>query len=149
MKQQSLEESKALAQGYAAVPVVREILADTATPIGLVSLVRKESSRYFLLESLEQNDQAAGIPSSASTLLPGSGPRTGTPGGICRQPDPGRSQPAPGGPPVHPEGLPVPKIPGLPPFTGRFVGYFSYDFSSTVTQLHFDPAKPRPSRIST
>ena len=28
MKQQSLEESKALAQGYAAVPVVREILAD-------------------------------------------------------------------------------------------------------------------------
>ena len=58
MKQQSLEEIKALAQGYAAVPVVREILADTATPIGLVSLVRKESSRYFLLESLEQNDQA-------------------------------------------------------------------------------------------
>ena len=45
MKQQSLEEIKALAQGYAAVPVVREILADTATPIGLVSLVRKESSR--------------------------------------------------------------------------------------------------------
>ena len=55
MKQQSLEEIKALSQGYAAVPVVREILADTATPIGLVSLVRKESSRYFLLESLEQN----------------------------------------------------------------------------------------------
>ena len=40
MKQQSLEEIKALSQGYAAVPVVREILADTATPIGLVSLVR-------------------------------------------------------------------------------------------------------------
>lgn len=78
MKQQSLEEIKALAQGYAAVPVVREILADTATPIGLVSLVRKESSRYFLLESLEQNDQA-GIPSSGSIPLPGSGPRTGTP----------------------------------------------------------------------
>ena len=58
MKQQSLEEIKALSQGYAAVPVVREILADTAAPIGLVSLVRKESGRYFLLESLEQNDQA-------------------------------------------------------------------------------------------
>ena len=58
MKQQSLEDIQKIAEGYAAVPVVREILADTATPIGLVSLVRKESNRYFLLESLEQNDQA-------------------------------------------------------------------------------------------
>lgn len=79
MKQQSLEEIKALAQGYAAVPVVREILADTATPIGLVSLVRKESSRYFLLESLEQNDQAGRYSFIGFDPIAGSGPRTGTP----------------------------------------------------------------------
>lgn len=54
--QTSLEEAKKLAEGYGAVPVVREIMADTVTPIGLISLVRNRSDRYFLLESLEGVD---------------------------------------------------------------------------------------------
>ena len=143
MKQQSLEESKALAQGYAAVPVVREILADTATPIGLVSLVRKESSRYFLLESLEQNDQAGrysfiGFDPVARLRAKDRNAQVEFAG--SRIPvDPNR--------PLEAlrsilKAYRVPKIPGLPPFTGGFVGYFSYDFFQYCEpSLHFDPAK--------
>lgn len=143
MKQQSLEESKALAQGYRAVPVVREILADTATPIGLVSLVRKESSRYFLLESLEQNDQAGrysfiGFDPVARLRAKDRNAQVEFAG--SRIPvDPNR--------PLEAlrsilKAYRVPKIPGLPPFTGGFVGYFSYDFFQYCEpSLHFDPAK--------
>ena len=143
MKQQSLEEIKALAQGYAAVPVVREILADTATPIGLVSLVRKESSRYFLLEGLEQNDQAGrysfiGFDPIARIRAKDRNTQVEFAGSRI---------------PVDPKqplealrsilkAYRVPAIPGLPPFTGGFVGYFSYDFFQYCEpSLHFDPAK--------
>lgn len=143
MKQQSLEEIKALSQGYAAVPVVREILADTATPIGLVSLVRKESSRYFLLESLEQNDQAdrysfIGFDPIARLRAKDQSAQVEFAGSQI---------------PVDPKqpleafrsilkAYRVPKVPGLPPFTGGFVGYFSYDFFQYCEpSLHFDPAK--------
>ena len=123
MKQLSLEESKALAQGYAAGPVVREILADTATPIGLVSLVRKESSRYFLLESLEQNDQAGRysfIGFDPVVRLRAKDRNAQVEFAGSRIPvDPNR--------PLEAlrsilKAYQVPKIPGLPPFTGGFVG---------------------------
>ena len=143
MKQQSMEEIKALAQGYAAVPVVREILADTATPIGLVSLVRKESNRYFLLESLEQNDQAGrysfiGFDPIARLRAKDQSAQIEFAGSQI---------------PVDPrqplealrsilKAYRVPTIPGLPPFTGGFVGYFSYDFFQYCEpSLHFDPTK--------
>lgn len=143
VKQQSLEDIQKIAEGYAAVPVVREILADTATPIGLVSLVRKESNRYFLLESLEQNDQAGrysfiGFDPIARLRAKDRSAQVEFAGSRI---------------PVDPrqplealrsilKAYRVPKVSGLPPFTGGFVGYFSYDFFQYCEpSLHFDPTK--------
>jgi anthranilate synthase component 1 len=140
--QTSLEEAKKRAEGYGAVPVVREIMADTVTPIGLISLIREQSNRYFLLESLE------GIDSRGRYSFIGYDPVAKvtakdfhveiTIDGKKKQTDKAPLE-------VIREMLKmykIPAVPGLPPFTGGFVGYFSYDFIQYCEpSLRFDPQK--------
>lgn len=56
VKETSLTEARCLAESGGAVPIVRQLLADMVTPLGLMSLIRKDHDRYFLLESLEGID---------------------------------------------------------------------------------------------
>lgn len=52
----SLDEVKAYAADYTAVPVAKECFADMVTPLGFLATVKNSSSDYFLLESLENDE---------------------------------------------------------------------------------------------
>ena len=67
VKETSLTEARCLAESGGAVPIVRQLLADMVTPLGLMSLIRKDHDRYFLLESLEASMLGAATPLSAMT----------------------------------------------------------------------------------
>ena len=49
----TLEQVKAYAKEYKAVPVAKECLADMLTPLAFLNNVRCSSRNYFLLESIE------------------------------------------------------------------------------------------------
>ena len=146
MKQQTLEELQHSAKNYPAVPVVREILADTLTPIGLVSLLRRDRNRYFLLESLEKED-----PSGRYSFI-GCDPRlrlTAKAGKAQLEGENGQVETLAEDPLTALRRLlkeyAIPSLPDLPPFTGGLVGYFSYDFIQYCEpSLHFDPKKAPP-----
>ena len=52
----SLDEVKAYAADYTAVPVAKECFADMVTPLGFLATVKNSSSDYFLLECLENDE---------------------------------------------------------------------------------------------
>ena len=109
---------------------------------GLMSLIRKDHDRYFLLESLEgidargrysfigydpllrlsAKDFAVTVETRKGTQKSGKAPLD-----LIRN---------------YLKEYQNPKVPGLPPFTGGFVGYFSYDFIQYCEpSLRFDPKK--------
>lgn len=126
-------EIGALAASYPVIPVCREIYADTVTPITLLQKIAALSSRYYLLESIEGGetwgrysflgyDPVMNVTCKNREVTlrhyrtgPEADPdqiiKTDTPYDILRT--------------ILKE-YQAPKIPGLPPFTGGFVGYFSY-----------------------
>lgn len=126
-------EIGALAASYPVIPVCREIFADTVTPITLLQKIAALSSRYYLLESIEGGEtwgrysflgydpvMSVSCKDREVTLRhyrtgpeisPDQTIKTDTPYDILRN--------------ILKE-YHAPKIPGLPPFTGGFVGYFSY-----------------------
>ena len=126
-------EIEALGTSYPVIPVCREIYADIVTPITLLRKIGALSSKYYLLESIEggenwgrysflgydpvmkisckdhivtkrRYDSNGGA--ALDEIIP-----TDTPFEILRE--------------ILKE-YHSPKIPGLPPFTGGFVGYFAY-----------------------
>lgn len=142
VKETSLTEARCLAKSGGAVPIVRQLLADMVTPLGLMSLIRKDHDRYFLLESLEgidargrysfigydpllrlsAKDFAVTVETRKGTQKSGKAPLD-----LIRN---------------YLKEYQNPKVPGLPPFTGGFVGYFSYDFIQYCEpSLRFDPKK--------
>lgn len=125
-------EIGALAASYPVIPVCREIFADTITPITLLQKIAALSSRYYLLESIEGGetwgrysflgyDPVMSVTCKdrevtirhyrTGQTIPDRTVKTDTPYDILRN--------------IQKE-YRAPKIPGLPPFTGGFVGYFSY-----------------------
>ena len=107
-----------------------------------MSLIRKDHDRYFLLESLEgidargrysfigydpllrlsAKDFAVTVETRKGTQKSGKAPLD-----LIRN---------------YLKEYQNPKVPGLPPFTGGFVGYFSYDFIQYCEpSLRFDPKK--------
>ena len=133
--------------------MVREILADTLTPIGLVSLLRRDRNRYFLLESLEKED-----PSGRYSFI-GCDPRlrlTAKAGKAQLEGENGQVETLAEDPLTALRRLlkeyAIPSLPDLPPFTGGLVGYFSYDFIQYCEpSLHFSIRKKghTPSQILT
>lgn len=125
----SLDEVKAYAADYTAVPVAKECFADMVTPLGFLATVKNSSSDYFLLESLENDEnwsrysfigfdpvlklrckdyEAEAVSGSAAVKFTTADPLAKIKEILAE--------------------YKVPAIKNLPPFTGGFVGYFGYDF---------------------
>lgn len=138
----TLAEVKKLATQYTAVPVCKEIFADTTTPIGLLSNIKESSNNYFLLESLEggekwgrysflgydpivrikAKDKKVEVSHTAAVQFESKAPLEAIRKILAE--------------------YKVPTLPNVPPLTGGFVGYFSYDFIQYCEpSLHFDPKK--------
>lgn len=113
---------------YRSIPVSCELYADQYTPIGVLRKLKHVSSHCYMLESIEDNqkwgrytflgyDPKMELTCTDGKLTIKSGTsftvETAHPGAYIRRVvEDNRS----------------PKLPGLPPFTGGLVGYFSYDY---------------------
>lgn len=128
----SLEELKKLASGYTLAPVYKTVKTDK-TPMALLEAARASSHRLFMLERTHRDSSEASVYDRYSV--------------ICFAPaftvsclnkeitfTAGQSSFSfPAADPISfLEGLidqnKAPRIAGLPPFTGGFAGYFSYEF---------------------
>lgn len=116
-----------LAKKYTVIPVCKEIYADVTTPILLLKKMAAASDRFFLLESVEGGEKWGrysflGFDPSIRVS--------------CRQKvvtveRDGKNETLESADPLSVvRGLlkeyQSPRLPGLPPFTGGFVGYFGY-----------------------
>ncbi len=117
-----------LAKGYNIIPVCREIYADITTPIALLRKISGISSRYYLLESVEGGEKWGrysflGFDPVARVTFKG--------GEMTFEDSEGKRT-------VHSlrpyevlraflARFRAPRIAGMPPFAGGFVGYFSYN----------------------
>ncbi|TWP50319.1 anthranilate synthase component I [Lentzea tibetensis] len=130
------EEFRELAANRRVIPVVRRLLADAETPVGLYRKLAADRPGTFLFESAENGRSWSrwsfiGVRSSAAlTATGGDAFWTGTrPVGL---PD--------GGDPLHVlretiEVLRTDPLPGLPPLTGGMVGYIGYDAVRRLERL--------------
>ena len=123
----SCEEIEKYAKDYDLVPVSREIYADVITPIGLLRKLATVSNRFYLLESVEGGEKWARY--SFLGFDPILSARCDN--GVVKIEGNEEDQTVETDKPmdVLRELLAkrrAPRIDGLPPFTGGFVGYFSY-----------------------
>lgn len=124
----SRDEFRALAEGRRVIPVVRRVLADGETPIGVYRKLAADRPGTFLFESAENGASWSrwsfiGVDSPAAlTVRDGKAVWTGTPPvGLPTEGDPLtvlRETVAA----LHTE-----QLPGMPPLTGGMVGYIGYD----------------------
>ncbi|MEU0885054.1 anthranilate synthase component I [Lentzea sp. NPDC005914] len=130
------EEFRELAVNRRVIPVVRRLLADAETPVGLYRKLAADRPGTFLFESAENGHSWSrwsfiGVRSSAAlTATGGEAYWTGTrPVGL---PD--------GGDPLEAlretvEVLRTDPLPGMPPLTGGMVGYIGYDAVRRLERL--------------
>ena len=116
-----------LANDYDIIPVCREIYADVITPITLLRKLSGISSRYYLLESIEGGEKwgrysflgynpvmRVSCKESVVTIEKGdevTTKQTDKPLDVLRE---------------IMKDYKAPRLAGLPPFAGGFVGYFAY-----------------------
>lgn len=122
------EEILKLAGDYKVIPICREVFADVVTPITLLRRISESSSRYYLLESIEGGETWGRysflgydpvmrvICKNSLVTIEQAGKtdrtvQTDTPLDVIRE---------------ILSHYHAPRIEGLPPFTGGFVGYFAY-----------------------
>lgn len=124
----SYAEIEELSSRYKVVPIGKEIYADVATPIGLLSKISRISNRHYLLESVEGGEKWGrysflgfdpivhiSCKSKEITIEEEGTPRTfhcNCPYAFLRR---------------FLSDYSGPRLPSLPPFTGGLVGYFSYN----------------------
>ena len=124
------KEIEALAGSYPVIPVCREIFADIVTPITLLRKIAAKSSRYYLLESIEGGEKWGrysflGYDPVLRVTLKDHVVR------VHHYVEPEADQVVQTVKPYDVlrdilKDYHSPKLPGLPPFTGGFVGYFAY-----------------------
>ena len=124
----TLERFGELAPGRRVIPVVRRLLADGETPVGLYRKLAQERPGTFLLESAEHGRAYSrysfvGVRSSAML--------TEADGRVAWWGDPPDDVPRSGDPAAALQEtvrlLHTDRAQGLPPLTGGMVGYLSYD----------------------
>lgn len=132
----TLEDFRTLARTHRVIPVVRRLLADGLTPVGLYRALAREEQGTFLLESAEHGrswSRWSFVGASSSAWLterdgkavwegkfPVSVPTEGTPLEVLRE---------------TVERLHSDRIEGLPPLTGGMVGFISYDAVRRLERL--------------
>jgi anthranilate synthase component 1 len=132
----SREEFRALATQRRVIPVIRRLLADDETPLGVYRKLAANRPGTFLLESAENGQSWSrwsfvGAHSAAAlTVRDGEAAWTGTPPvGL----------PSGGDPLVAlretVRALHTESIPGMPPLTGGMVGYIGYDAVRRLERL--------------
>ncbi|GAB2692340.1 anthranilate synthase component I [Paenibacillus thermoaerophilus] len=134
MYEPNLRETISLARDYNLIPVVRQLMADTETPIRVFQHLAKED-RAFLLESVEGGAQwgrYSFLGTDPFLVVKGkSGRLTVERNGVRET--------------VDEKPLELmrslmrtyrsPELPGLPPFTGGAIGYFGYDLLQYYERL--------------
>lgn len=123
----SCEQIEKYAKDYDLVPICREIYADVTTPIGLLRKLAAVSNRYYLLESVEGGEKWArySFLGVDPVLRAKCDHGVVTVEGDCEDRTVTTDKPME----VIREIMArhkAPRIEGLPPFAGGFVGYFSY-----------------------
>ncbi len=121
------EEIKQYQGNYTLVPIVKEIYADVVTPITLLRKIALLDKQYYLLESVEGGEKWGRYSflgfQPMLQLLCKKGEVTLKSGTISTK--------VPGVPMEVLRNMKkeyiAPRIKGLPPFAGGFVGYFSYE----------------------
>ncbi|MDR3348567.1 MAG: chorismate-binding protein [Acidaminococcales bacterium] len=125
----TLKETRELAKGHTLVPVALEVFSDLTTSIRVLKNLSEKGGNYYLLESVATGD-AWGRYSFLGC----------DPGLVLRGRD-GKVTAERGGTKEAVAGAPLdvlaqafarsksPRVEWLPPFTGGFVGYFSYEFA--------------------
>ncbi|MDF2543170.1 MAG: trpE [Herbinix sp.] len=123
----SCKEIETLADNYSMIPICKEIYADVITPITLLRKLAQRSKRYYLLESVEGGEKwgrysflgfdpilritckngEVTIEEEEKTVIHSKRPLN-----IVRE---------------MMKQYQAPKLNGMPPFTGGFVGYFAYE----------------------
>lgn len=127
MNKPDCEEILTLAKEYSVIPICREIYADIITPITLLRKLSGISKRYYLLESVEGGEKWGRYSflgfdplmrvscKEEMVTIERNGEitqiKTKAPLDVLRDIQKDYSSP---------------KLPGMPPFTGGFVGYFAY-----------------------
>jgi len=136
MTEVTREALKSLAQAHRLVPLVRSLFADAETPVGVYRKLAGGRPGTFLLESAEPGasfSRWSFVGVNAVATLSASGDEavwTGSvPSGLPTSGDPlavlGQAWRA----------IKSPRLPGLPPLTGGFVGYLGYDVVRRIEQL--------------
>lgn len=119
-------EARKLAEEYSIIPVCREIYADVTTPIALLRKISRRSERFFLLESVEGGEKWGRYSflgfDPVARIFCKDGEITIDDG--CKETVTSRN-------PYevlrsYLSRFRAPRLPGLPPFAGGLVGYFSY-----------------------
>jgi len=119
------EESRALAQHHALIPLYREVLADMLTPVRAYSLLCPQDAPGFLLESVEGGERLA---------------RYSFIGYQPRQLELGDGDPLPALRSVAAEAT----MPGIPRFHGGAVGYLGYEAARHFERLPVAAGAPPP-----
>jgi anthranilate synthase component 1 len=130
------EEFRALAGDRRVIPVVRRLLADDETPLGVYRKLAAHRPGTFLLESAENGRSWSrwsfvGVHSAAALTV--------RDGEACWMGTPPVGLPE-GGDPLHAlretvRLLRTDPLPGMPPLTGGMVGYLSYDAVRRLERL--------------
>ena len=124
----SLEQARTLAEGHTVLPIALEIFSDIRTPIEVLKQLKAHGHNPFILESVE-NGQTWGrytfLGHNPSAVI------TGGRGDVAVKTSAGVEV-------IQGDSLEAlrqivrryhsPRIPGFPPFTGGFVGYFAFDY---------------------
>ena len=120
------DEIVKLAAEYSTIPLCREIYADMTTPIAMLRRLQARSKRFFLLESVEGGEKWARYSFLGYDPILRATCKTGT---VTLEGVQNRAVQTDKPLDVLREvlaGYRAPRIEGLPPFTGGFVGYFAY-----------------------
>lgn len=128
MNQPSLDKVESLAEGYPMIPISRTLSAEIRTPLEAFKRIKVVSRHCFILESVEHTGgrgrytflgydpkleitcQNGELTMKGATTMK---VQTDHPDAYLRQ---------------ALEENKSPRLPGLPPFTGGLMGYFSYDY---------------------
>jgi len=124
----TLEEAKRLSEGCTVVPIALEIFADRKTPIEILRCIRKQSGSCFILESVNAADgwgRYTFLGYKPVLDVYGAGSSVIVKNGMNETEE--QRSPAAAVRELISQ-YKSPRVPGLPPFTGGFTGYFAYDF---------------------